>query len=226
MVGSRKVIRLVDAPKGKGGRTGTGAAGAETARADAAELVHALRAGEPWAERAFLEGETGHVERILTRILGFHAELDDLTQDVFSRAFARVDELREPEALRGWLSAIAVFVAREAIRKKRRRRWLLFRSPEEMPDIPSNSVSPEARAALSAFYEVVAGLDADTQIAFTLRCVGGLELTEIAEACEVSLATIKRRIKRAANDFCARGRARPELVDWFEEGTRWRPIKS
>ena len=226
MAGSSKVIRLIDAPKGNGGPARRKAAGTEATQPDAADLVQALRAGEPWAERAFLEGETGHVERILTRILGFHSELDDLTQEVFSRAFARVEELREPDALRGWLSAIAVFVAREAIRKKRRRRWLLFRSPEEMPEIAADSVSPEARAALRAFYEVVAGLDADTQIAFTLRCVGGLELTEIAEACEVSLATIKRRIKRAANDFYARGRARPDLVAWFEEGTRWRPIKS
>lgn len=218
MAGSSKVIRLVDAPKGP--------ARARAGSPDPSELVHALRAGEPWAERAFLEQETAHIERLLTRILGWHSELDDLTQEVFTRAFERIDELREPDALRSWLRAIAVFVAREAIRKKRRRRWLVFLPPEETPELVSASVSPEARAALRAFYEVVDSLDADTRIAFTLRCVGGLELSEIAEACEVSLATIKRRIKRAANDFYARGRARPELVDWFEEGTRWRQTKS
>lgn len=221
MAGSRKVIHLVEAPKGS-----------RDARARAAEppdlarLVHALRAGEPWAERAFLEGETPHVERILTRILGWHSELDDLTQEVFSRAFARMQELREPEALRGWLSSIAVFVAREAIRKRRRRRWLIFLPPQETPELPAAPVSPEARAALRTFYDVLSSMDADARIAFSLRCVAGMELSEIAEVCEVSLATIKRRIKRAADDFYARGRARPELVDWFEEGTRWRQITS
>jgi RNA polymerase sigma-70 factor, ECF subfamily len=222
MAGSSKVVSLVDATKGKGRRLPLPVDPARDPRA----LLLALRAGEPWAERAFLEGETGNVERILTRILGWHCELDDLTQEVFVRAFARLDELREPDALRGWLSSIAVFVAREAIRKKRRRRWLVFLPAQETPEMTAAPVSPEARDALRAFYDVVSGLDADTRIAFTLRCVGGMELSEIAEACEVSLATVKRRLKRAANDFYARGRARPELIDWFEEGTRWRHIKS
>jgi RNA polymerase sigma-70 factor, ECF subfamily len=218
MTGSHKVIRLAEAQKG-GARAGA-------ASLDLDEFVRALRDGQPWAERTFLERERAHVERILTRILGWHAELDDLTQEVFTRAFERIDELREPEALRGWLSAITVFVAREAIRKKRRRRWLLFLPPEETPDLATEGTSAEARAALRAFYEIVQTLDVDTRIAFTLRCLGGLELSEIAEACDVSLATIKRRIKRAADDFYLRGRAHPELVDWFEEGTRWRQTKS
>lgn len=218
MTGSPKVIRLADAQKsGARGRAGS---------FDPHEFVRALRDGQPWAERAFLERERGHVERVLTRILGWHAELDDLTQEVFTRAFERIAELREPEALRGWLSAITVFVAREAIRRKRRRRWLIFRAPEETPDLAAESTPAEARAALRAFYEVVATIEVDARIAFTLRCVGGLELSEIAEACDVSLATIKRRIKRAADDFYVRGRAHPELVDWFEEGTRWRQTKS
>lgn len=219
MTGSSKVIRLADAQKGS----------ARVSRAETiepSELVRALREGQPWAERIFLERERGQVERILTRILGWHSELDDLIQEVFTRAFERIDELREPDALRSWLSAIAVFVAREAIRRKRRRRWLIFLPPEETPDLTAESTPPEARAALRAFYEVVATLEVDARIAFTLRCIGGLELSEIAEACDVSLATIKRRIKRAANDFYQRGRAHPELVDWFEEGTRWRQTES
>ncbi len=217
MAGPSKIIRLVGAPK---------AAEPDARALDPAELVRALRAGEAWAERLFLETQTAHVERILVRILGLRCELDDLTQEVFTRAFARLDELREPDALRSWLSAITVFVAREAIRRKRRRRWLVFLPDEDAPEIAVEPASAEARAALRAFYEVVNRLDADTRIAFTLRCVGGMELTEIAEACDVSLATIKRRIRRAVNDFYLRGRARPELVDWFEEGTRWRATKS
>lgn len=217
MAGSNKVVRLVGAARAKGAAMGA---------SDPAEWVRGLRAGEAWAERAFLDSQTGHVERILTRILGWHSELDDLTQEVFSRAFSRVDELREPSALRSWLGSIAVFVAREAIRRKRRRRWLLFLPQAETPDIPAVSASPEARAALRAFYEVVSTLDADTRIAFTLRFVEGLELVEVAELCEVSLATIKRRIKRGETEFYARGRTRVELMDWFEEGTRWRQSES
>src|SRR5262249_21376297 len=126
-----------------------------------------------WAERALLERYTAHVERVLTRILGAHTDLDDLAQEVFVRAFQRVEDLRDARAIRAWLTAIAVFVAREAIRRKRRRRWLVFLPPDETPDIQTNAASPEARAALRAFYEVVDHLDADRRIAFTLRFVDG-----------------------------------------------------
>jgi len=217
MVGSSKLIRVV---------RGTVETREGPRAIDLDDLVRGLKAGEPWAERALLRAETAHVERMLTRILGFCAELDDLTQEVFIRAFTRIVELREPESMRAWLGSIAVFVAREAIRRKRRRRWLVFLPTEETIEPPSSAASLEARVALRVFYEVLDGFGADERIAFALRFVEGMELTEVAAACQVSLATIKRRLKRASDDFYVRGRARAELVDWFEEGSRWRRIES
>jgi RNA polymerase sigma-70 factor (ECF subfamily) len=217
MASNSKLVRIVG---------GTGET-TERARAiDPGELVRGLKASEPWAERALLHAETARIERMLTRILGFCAELDDLTQEVFIRAFARISELREAESLRAWLGSIAVFVARETIRRKRRRRWLLFLPAEELLEPPAAAASIEARAALRVFYEVLDGFATDERIAFTLRFVEGMELTEVAEACQVSLATIKRRLKRASDEFYVRGRARAELVDWFEEGSRWRRIEN
>jgi len=206
-----KVLRLADARQDAPRPAGE----------DAIELARALREGEAWAERALLEQQTAHVERILTRILGGRGDLDDLVQEVFVRAFERVEELREPRALRGWLTAIAVFVAREAIRAGKRRRWLVFLPPEETPELVNATASPEIRAAVRAFYEVVGGLEADARIAFTLRFVEGMELAEVAGACGVSLATIKRRLKSAEAEFAERGRAHEALAGWFEEGTRW-----
>lgn len=221
MAGSRKVIHLADAQRRVETRAASRGEDGHSGESPEATLIGKLCEGEPWAERTFLERYSVHVERILTRILGGHPDLDDLTQEVFVRAFERLDELREPLALRAWLTAIAVFVAREAIRKKRRRRWLLFLPAEATPEIEVDAAPLEARAALRTFYEVVASLDANRRIAFTLRFVEGMDLREIAEACDVSLATIKRWIKSAAVDFHARGMERAELVDWFEEGTRW-----
>lgn len=189
---------------------------------DEGELVDGLREGRPWAERALLERYGAHVERVLTHILGSHTDLDDLAQEVFVRALARVEDLREPQALKGWLAGFAVNVAREAIRRKRRRWWQVLRPPEETPELAAPTASGEDRAALRAFYDVLGALDEDARVAFALRFVEGMELTQIAAACGVSLATIKRRISAAETEFCARGRAHEALADWFEEGTRWR----
>src|SRR4051812_47406566 len=67
---------------------------------DESALVQALREGEGWAERALLDRYGAHVERILTRILGAHVDLDDLALEVFVRAFQRLSDLREADALR------------------------------------------------------------------------------------------------------------------------------
>ncbi len=149
------------------------------------------------------------------------SDLDDLVQEVFVRAFQRVEELREPRALPAWLTGIAVNVARETIRAGKRRRWLRFMAEEETPDVPALVAAPETRAAVRAFYAVVAELDADERIAFTLRFVEGMELAEVAGACGVSLSTIKRRIKSAEDEFVERAQAHDALASFLEEGTRW-----
>jgi RNA polymerase sigma-70 factor (ECF subfamily) len=168
MAGSSKVIQIADAKKGAGARV-TPAIAEERGEHDDAVLVQKLGEGDPRAERVLLERYGVHVERILMRILGASSDLDDLTQEVFVRAFDRLDELHEPAGLRRWLTAIAVFVAREAIRKRRRRRWLVFRGPEEMPEVSIPEASMEARAAFRAFYAVVRSMQPDQRIAFTLR---------------------------------------------------------
>jgi RNA polymerase sigma-70 factor (ECF subfamily) len=43
-----------------------------------------------------------------------------------------------------------------------------------------------------------------------------MELTEVACACEVSLATIKRRLLSAQKRFTSIARTYPELASWVE----------
>ena len=184
-------------------------------------LVEALQEGKAWAERAFVEENRGRVLRLLAKILGQHAELDDLVQEVFIRALARVDTLRETGALKSWLNGITVFVAREAIRKRRRRRWLTLVAPAELPEPEAPDASPEDRATLKAFYEVLDKLAVDRRIVFALRYVEGLELSEIALACDISLSTTKRRLKQAEGEFVRRATRNEALADWMEGGRRW-----
>jgi RNA polymerase sigma-70 factor, ECF subfamily len=224
MASPPKVVRLDEvrrAALARAPRSDPPASDARPRAPDDEDLVDGLRAGRAWAERALLERYTAHVERVLTHILGAHNDLDDLVQDVFLRALARLSDLREAHALKDWLSAFAANVAREAVRRKRRRWWQILTPPEETPELAAPSASAEDRAAVRAFYEVLGGLDADAQVAFALRYVEGMELTQVAEICGVSLATIKRRIKAAEVAFCARGKAHEALSGWFEEGTRW-----
>jgi RNA polymerase sigma-70 factor (ECF subfamily) len=213
------------ASAGSGARpsVGSGRDAASVAAREAADtrLVEGLREGRAWAQRALLEEHTGLVERVLLRILGRFNDLDDLVQDVFVRVLDRVDEIREPAALRGFIAQVAVFVAREAIRKKRRKRWLVFGGPDETPEPVAEGVDEEARAALGELYDVLDKLDEDTRIAFTLRYIDGMEVADVGQACGVSLSTIKRRLRESEARVGELAMNRPTLARFVAEGGRW-----
>ncbi|MBK7583315.1 MAG: sigma-70 family RNA polymerase sigma factor [Myxococcales bacterium] len=183
------------------------------ARQPQEDICAALRARRAWAERTFLDIHTPFVERLLTRILGFDHDLDDLVQEVFMRAFARVGDLRD-DNLKSWVGAFTVNVAREALRRRRRKRWLSFSAPEEIPEVAAELATPEIRDAARALYSLLARMGADDRVAFTLRFIEGMQLSEIALLCDVSLSTVKRRIQRAEAWFSARARRDPRLAEW------------
>ena len=57
--------------------------------------------------------------------------------------------------------------------------------------------------------------------AFTLRFVSEMQLTEVAAACKVSLATVKRRLARAEKRFVEAARSNPALTERMARGGRW-----
>jgi RNA polymerase sigma-70 factor, ECF subfamily len=186
-----------------------------------AEIVDGVRRGDPGARGAFYDRHADHVHRVLYRTLGFHPDLADLHHDVFVRALTSLQRLDDPSALKGWLTMIAVHVARSAIARRKRRSWLWFFPGKDLPEVDSGAASGEVLDALRATYQALDRLPVDERIAFALRFVDGMELTEVAAACDTSLATIKRRLARAGARFEAEARRRPVLAPWLEGGTRW-----
>jgi RNA polymerase sigma-70 factor (ECF subfamily) len=191
-------------------------AAAEEQAAFIEELVARLRTGERAAKATLFDRYASHVLRVLARVLGQDAELPDLVQDVFTAAFSGIGRLRDPAALSGWLSQIAVFTARKHIRTKRRRRLIALLGFDAVPEVAVESVPVEVNDALRASYGVLERMSADERIAFALRYIEGMELTEAAAACGVSLATIKRRLGRARQRFLELAHDQPVLRDWVE----------
>ncbi|HEV8551302.1 MAG TPA: sigma-70 family RNA polymerase sigma factor [Polyangiaceae bacterium] len=182
-----------------------------------AALVAAARAGRADGREELVRRCTPDVERILYRVLGPDSEIEDVIHDVFMAAFLSLEQLREPEALRSWLVGIAIRKARKLI--ARRKRWSFIRSvaPNELPDRATHAGSADVTEALRATYRVLADLPVDDRIAFALRRVDGMELTAVADAMDVSLATVKRRLSRASERFVRLARKHEVLTPWLTE---------
>jgi len=193
---------------------------------DDAALVEALRAGHPGAAAALYDRHAARVRLTLRSILGPDDDVPDLLQEVFILALDRVGALREVDRLASWLIGIAVFVGRAQIRVRARRKWLRLFSPDRTRAPHIEPPSSDARRALREVYAVLDKLPVDQRMAFVLRHVHGMTLVDAAEACEISLATIKRKLARAEARFLAAVRRRPGLAPWLEEGTRWTAKKA
>jgi RNA polymerase sigma-70 factor, ECF subfamily len=179
-------------------------------------LVLSLRARHPDAGTQLFDRYAPHVRRVLVRVMGPDSEILDLVHDVFVTALESVHRLVDPKALRAWLTQIAVFTARGRIRRRMRGRILRFLPFSELPEPELPPTDFEASQAMQAVYRVLGGLDTDQRIAFALRFVAGMELTEVAASCGVSLATIKRRLARAQINFGNGAKAEPALTEWLE----------
>ncbi len=192
---------------------------------DDAALVEALRAGHPGAAAAFYDRHAGHTHLVLRSTLGPDDDIPDLLQEVFIRALNQIGTLRDVDRIGNWLTSIAVFVARAQIRLRARRSRLRVFSPERTRSWQIEQPSSDARRALHQLYAVLDRMPVEQRMAFVLRYIHGMTLTEAAEACEASLATLKRRLARAEKRFLGAARREPALAQWLEDGTRWNTNK-
>lgn len=184
-----------------------------------AAIVRAVAAREPSGVAALFDRYHVHVRRVLVHVLGPDMELADLVQEVFLTAMGSMERLSDPEALRGWLGSIAVFKARACVRQRARARIFQFFPTDELPDIELLPVPWEIDEAVRATYRVLERMPVDERIVFALRFIDGMELGEIAETCEVSLSTIKRRLGKAEERFARIAGREPSLADWLGGGS-------
>jgi RNA polymerase sigma-70 factor (ECF subfamily) len=137
---------------------------------------------------------------LCTRLLRHASDAEDVVQDAFVDAFDQMASLREPALFRRWLTGIAVHKAHRRLRKRRLLRALGLGDPrqqETLEDCLSPGVSPEMYAEIVCLDHVLAQLPDAPRIAWQLRHVEGYRLEEVAELCECSLATAKRRLAQA-----------------------------
>lgn len=161
------------------------------------QLVHSRPESEseelPQTDEELFRRFSAHVARIGFRLLGREDEVDDLVQDVFLVAFKQRDQLRDPYAIKGWLSTIAVRTARRRLRMRRVRNFVGMDTPQAQA-LPQPGSTPEENALLARVYTLLDQVSVDKRLAWTLRYVEGERLERVAERCGCSLATAKRRI--------------------------------
>ncbi|MEZ6007799.1 MAG: RNA polymerase sigma factor [Planctomycetota bacterium] len=160
---------------------------------DAADVSAAL-AGDRDRFAALVTRHQGPVRAVVRAHVGQDMALvDDLAQDAFLRAWRGLPTWRRGRgAFRAWLLAIARHVARDHLRRAKRRP-----APRVWPDVePAARPQPPAEAStrLDAAFDA---LPPAWRTVVLLADAHGMPLAEVARVERVALGTVKSRLDRA-----------------------------
>ncbi|MEO0479433.1 MAG: sigma-70 family RNA polymerase sigma factor [Planctomycetota bacterium] len=136
-------------------------------------LLERARAGDSVA-CAILHGRYRRLVHGLALSLVPSSDVDDLSQDVFLRAFSRLDQLRDSNAFGPWLTTMTRNLARDQHRRRQRH--------PSLASIESESASTEDRDSelRERVFACIRSLPEAYREPLTLRLVEGLDGPEIA----------------------------------------------
>ena len=183
-----------------------------------------LRKAQRGDERAFsiiVRAYQVPVFNYVLRLTGDRALAEDLTQEIFLRVYQGLPRFSLRSKFTTWLFQVAKNRVLDELRAVERRP----RATVDLDDVPALEVldAPfERLEAIDAVWRAVENLNVDLKSALLLRDVVGLSYTEIADALEITLATVKWRIYKAREDvqlalaregiyFYAAGEAEPAV---------------
>jgi RNA polymerase sigma-70 factor (ECF subfamily) len=157
------------------------------------------------------------VNRLVRRLIGPDPDQDDLVNEVFLRMLRNIETLRDPTRFHGWVNRVTVNTVRDWLRKRKVRRRHQA-TPRELDELVGSTAASETRYLAIRTLRLLDRLPVDQRLAFSIRHLDQLPLPQVAELCDCSLATIKRRLAKAEKRFYALARRDPLLCELLEQG--------
>ncbi len=149
---------------------------------------------------------SAYKSRIYTFLLRFLSDpelADDVTQEVFTKAFHALPKLERGTKVLPWLYRVASNSAIDHVRRRRRFTWI------RMSAIQHTSIEPQAADEVGGAGErehvqaVLRTLPPENAVALLLHALEGYSYKEIAEIQGVTMTAVRSRIARARAAFKA-----------------------
>jgi RNA polymerase sigma-70 factor (ECF subfamily) len=166
--------------------------------------VKRVLAGDRDAFRVIVELHSRTIFRLAYRIMGNETDADDVVQETFLRAYAKLKGFQWQASLRTWLCRIASNYCMDLI-SDRRHEGMIAVPDEQFDSITLDQIQlapdPERLAISSEFGRTVEfavkRLTTRERAAFVMRHVDGCSIRDIGEALSLTDGSVKQHIFRA-----------------------------
>jgi len=163
-----------------------------------ADLVRAVIAGDDEAFAELVRRHKGAILRSAARFARNHAELEDLGQETFLRAYRDLRSFRGEAPFGHWLSRITVRVCYDALRNRRREEKDVSLDALAAPVAdPSTENGPSAQQARLILDRAMSRLKPEDRLVITLFELEDRSVREVAEMTGWSETLVKVRAFRA-----------------------------
>jgi RNA polymerase sigma-70 factor (ECF subfamily) len=166
---------------------------------DEKAALEKCRQNDALAFEELIQGYRQRVFRLAFGMLRNREDAEDLTQEIFVKAFLSIHKFDERSSFSTWLHSVAVHACLDELRKRKAR--APARGLDEIEEISDGKDSVQAaaekRAAAEVLKEALEKLEPEARHLLSLRDADGLSYQEIAECMRLKLGTVKSKIKRA-----------------------------
>jgi RNA polymerase sigma-70 factor (ECF subfamily) len=181
------------------------APGAASDAASDETLMARCARGDQAAFQALYERHHRMVYNLAFRLLGNHADAEEVLPDVFVKVWQKAGEFRGQSRVTTWLYRVASNMAMDRLRAARVGREVFYEdlsiAEKEMPDRSAASETPEETILRQADQRLLAAamgrLGAEDRLLVTLYHLQGCSYAEIEEITGVTPVNIKSKLFRA-----------------------------
>jgi len=163
-------------------------------------LIILVHQGEHAAFRVLVERYQERIRNLIYSIFHEPGIVDDLSQEVFIKAYEALHQFRFQSSFYTWVYRIAVNKSRDELRKRKVRRWFSLQSLLESSDKELGAkivAEPQDNELQDLLGAALKSLPEKHRIAVVLKDVDGFSYEEIAEIMECEIGTVKSRLSRA-----------------------------
>jgi RNA polymerase sigma-70 factor, ECF subfamily len=191
------------------------------------QLVERAQRGDKRAFELLVSKYQRKLGRLLSRMVRDPAEVEDVTQEAFIKAYRALPAFRGDSAFYTWLYRIAINTAKNYLVALGRRAPTTtefdhedaenFEEAEALRDAATPESELHGKQIASTVNRAMDALPEDLRTAITLREIEGLSYEEIASLMNCPIGTVRSRIFRAREAIAAE--LRPLLGT--DENRRW-----
>jgi RNA polymerase sigma-70 factor (ECF subfamily) len=171
------------------------------------QLVQRVQRGEKAAFDLLVIKYQRKIFRLLSRLIRDPAEVEDVAQEAFIKAYRALPNFRGDSAFYTWLYRIAINTAKNWLVSQGRRAPTsteadieeaeTFDDGEQLRDLNTPDAMLLTKQVANAVNRAIEQLPEDLKTAIVLRELEGLSYEEIAETMNCPIGTVRSRIFRA-----------------------------